>query len=102
MPKFFSVIITIIIPLFLMPYATLGQSMQLVHLSGQAGLVRISFHDARLLAESGPVCASLMMLLSQLFNDSIICAAGAAPEHDACMPSVTQYVIYLEWFLITK
>ena len=38
MPKFFSVIITIIIPLFLMPYATPGQSMQLVHLSGQAGL----------------------------------------------------------------
>ena len=35
MPKFFSVIITIIIPLFLMPYATPGQSMQLVHLSGQ-------------------------------------------------------------------
>ena len=102
MPKFFSVIITIIIPLFLMPYATPGQSMQLVHLSGQAGLVRISFHDARLLAESGPVCASIMMLLSQLFNDSIICAAGAAPAHDACMPSVTQYVIYLEWFLITK
>ena len=83
MPKFFSVIITIIIPLFLMPYATPGQSMQLVHLSGQAGLVRISFHDARLLAESGPVCASIMMLLSQLFNDSIICAAGAAPAHGA-------------------
>ena len=102
MPKFFSVIITIIISLFLMPYATPGQSMQLVHLSGQAGLVRISFHDTRLLAESGPVCASIMMLLSQLFNDSIICAAGAAPAHGACIPSVTQYVIYLEWFLITK